>query len=54
LYILEIELQKVCYFPDKTRNKFKESYFGQNETEKEIIEEIKILITNFNYKKKEN
>jgi len=42
----------VCYYPDKTRNKLKECYFEQNETEKEIIEEIKILIKNFNYKNK--
>jgi hypothetical protein len=42
----------VCYYPEKTRNKLKQSYFEQNETEKEIIEEIKILIKNFNYKNK--
>ena len=42
---MNIEPEEVCFYPDKTREKLKEMFFGQNEIEKQIIDEIKILLT---------
>ena len=42
----------MCFYPDKTREKLKEMFFGQNEIEKQIIDEIKILLANYNFQNK--
>ena len=49
---LGIEPEEVCFYSDKTREKLKERFFEQNEVEKEIIEEIKILLANYNFQNK--
>ena len=49
---LNIEPEEVCFYPDKTREKLKEMFFGQNEIEKQIIDEIKILLANYNFQNK--
>ena len=43
---LGIEPEEVYFYRDKTREKLKERFFEQNEVEKEITEEIKLLLTN--------
>jgi tRNA(Ser,Leu) C12 N-acetylase TAN1 len=49
---LGIEPEEVCFYPDKTREKLKERFFESNEVEMEIIQEIKMLLSNYNYKNK--
>ncbi len=46
---LGIEPEEVFYYPDKTRAKLEEEYYNRGEVEIVIIEEIKELISNYNY-----
>jgi hypothetical protein len=46
---LGIEPEEVCYYPDKTRAKLEEEYYNRGEVEIQIIDEIKELISNYNY-----
>ena len=49
---LRIELEEVCYYPDRTRDKLEEDYYNRGEVEMEIIEEIEDLILNYTYANK--
>jgi hypothetical protein len=49
---LGIEPTEVCFYPDRTREKLKERFFETNDVEMEIIEEIKMLLSNYNFKNK--
>ena len=44
---LFIEPEEVCEFPDRTRRKLENDYYERGEIE--IINEIKILVNNYNY-----
>jgi hypothetical protein len=49
---LGIEPKEVCFYSDRTREKLKERFFETNDVEMEIIEEIKMLLSNYNFKNK--
>ena len=46
---LRIEPEELCLYPDKTRRRLQIEYFEGNEVEKEIIQEIKDLLKNYNF-----
>ncbi len=46
---LRIELEELCLYPDKTGRRLQKEYFEGNEVEKEIIQEIKDLLKNYNF-----
>jgi hypothetical protein len=39
----------LCFYPDKTRRRLQKEYFDENEVEKEIMNEIKELLQNYNF-----
>jgi hypothetical protein len=49
---LGIEPKEVCFYPDRTREKLKERFFETNDVEMVLIEEIKMLLSNYNFKNK--
>jgi hypothetical protein len=46
---LRIEPEELCFYSDKTRRKLQKEYFEGNEVEKEIMNEIKELLQNYNF-----
>ena len=50
----EIEPDELCYYPDRKRKKLQEKYYENGEIENKIIEEIKELISNYNFINKGN
>ena len=49
---LNIEPEEVCNYPDRTRNTLKEKYYERNEIDDCIVQEIKALLDNYNFKNK--
>ena len=49
---MEIKYGNYYYYPDRTREKLKERFFETNDVEMVLIEEIKMLLSNYNFKNK--
>jgi len=49
---LDIEIERVCYYPDITRKMILEKYYKANLIEEEIREEIENLIKDYSFKTK--
>jgi hypothetical protein len=49
---LNIDIERVCYYPDKVRDMILERYFSGSEVEIDTREEIKKLINEYSFKNK--
>jgi hypothetical protein len=51
-YEKNIEIERVCYYPEKVREMILERYYDGNEIEMNMREEIKNLLKEYSFKSK--